>query len=99
MNGYKEMPQSTCINIVTLFYIEYNHIKVVIAIMVQKYGQELKPSGELIISPSSEESSNKGALSQLTEDSDWSSQVLQGRCIQYSYDINNRWLIVKVYGV
>lgn len=64
--------------------------------MVQKYGQELKPSGELIISPSSEETSNKGALSQLTEDSDWSSQVLQGRCIQYSYDINNRFDIVQI---
>jgi hypothetical protein len=64
--------------------------------VIGKYGQELKPSGELIISPSSEESSNKGALSQLTEDSDWSSQVLQGRCIQYSYDINNRFDIVQI---
>ncbi|XP_052091663.1 bifunctional 3'-5' exonuclease/ATP-dependent helicase WRN-like isoform X2 [Mytilus californianus] len=70
-------------------YIEYNHIRVVIAILVQKYGQELKPTGELIVCPSSQESTTiktsqesatiktsqeNATVKTSPDDSDWSSQ-------------------------
>ena len=35
-------------------YIEYNHIKVVIALMVQKYGQTVLPTGEIVVEGSQE---------------------------------------------
>ncbi|CAC5417310.1 WRN [Mytilus coruscus] len=61
-------------------YIEYNHIRIVIAILVQKYGQELKPTGELIVCPSSQESTTiktsqeSATVKTSPDDSDWSSQ-------------------------
>ena len=35
-------------------YIEYNHIKIVIAVMVQKYGQTVLPTGERVLEGSQE---------------------------------------------
>ena len=44
-------------------YIEYNHIKVVIAVMVQKYGQTVLPTGEVVLE-GSQESGSQGQDSQ-----------------------------------
>ncbi|XP_071158281.1 bifunctional 3'-5' exonuclease/ATP-dependent helicase WRN-like [Mytilus edulis] len=51
-----EISRLTKIKDVLPSHIEYNHIRVVIATLVQKYGQEVKPTGELIVSPPSQES-------------------------------------------
>ena len=44
-------------------YIEYNHIKVVIALLVQKYGQTVLPTGEIVVE-GSQETSSQGQDSQ-----------------------------------
>lgn len=39
-------------------YIEYNHIKIVISQLIQKYGQEVKQTGELILNSPTEDTDN-----------------------------------------
>ena len=44
-------------------YIEYNQIRVVIALMVQKYGQTVQPTGEMIVE-GSQDTASQGQDSQ-----------------------------------
>ena len=51
-------------------HIEYGHIKVIIALMVQKYGKQSNLNGELVVCSSSQESSFQGASSQSGSNND-----------------------------
>ena len=45
-------------------YIEYNHIKIVIAVLVQKYGQTVLPTGERLLE-GSQETDSQGPLQEI----------------------------------
>ena len=95
---FTEISRLTKIKDVMPEYIEYNHIRVVIALLVQKYGQELKPTGELIVCSSSQETSStkpKGELIVCSSTQDTSSTELSSQLhadSEWSSQVHGRYL-------